>query len=186
MRSIIPLALILSLAACGGEAPVATPAPEVAAQSAPAPAPEPVAGGACAASSLALSVVSQDAGAGSRFATLAVRNTGATGCTLQSYPDLALIGADGQPRAPFRFEQSSGPGDASPLTLAPGGEVWFDMRTTAVAGEVPGETEPCPEVMAVRLMTGGANVDAPIQLNPCNQRASVTSVRTTLELPAPQ
>lgn len=186
MRSIAPLAMILSLAACSGQ-PTEAPAPAaVAAAPEAAPPPEAVSGAGCAASSLALSVVSQDAGAGSRFATLAVRNTGATGCTPQSYPDLALIGADGQPRAPFRFEQSSGPGDASPLTLEPGGEVWFDMRTTAVAGEVPGETEPCPEVTAVRLMSGGASVDAPIQLNPCNQRASVTSIRTTLELPAPQ
>ena len=139
MRSIVPLAMILSLAACGGQ-PTEAPAPATVAaapEAAPTPAPA-TAGGACVGTSLALEVTAQDAGAGSRFATLALRNTGPTACTLQGYQDLQLIGADGQPRSPFRFEQKPDGADIAPVTLKPNGQAWFDMRTTAVAGEVPG------------------------------------------------
>lgn len=184
MRSILPFALLVSLVACGGP-PAETPAPEAAVtpEAAPPPAPGPVAGAPCAGASLTLEVVSQDAGAGSRFATLGLRNTSTVFCTLQGYPDIQLIGEDGQPRSPFRIEQTSG-ADPALVTLEPGGQAWFDMRTTAVAGEVPGETEPCPATKAIRFMAGGSNADAALPLNPCNQRASVTALRATAEIPA--
>lgn len=184
MRLILPLAMLVSLAACGAP-PAETPAPEAAItpEAAPTPAPALVAGAPCAGPSLALELVETDAGAGSRYATLALRNTGTVACTLQGYPDLALLSADGQPRSPFRFEQTPGAGDPAPVTLEPNGQAWFDMRTTVIAGEVSGEPEPCPATTAVRVIAGGANIDVPLPLNPCNQRASITPFRATAEIP---
>ncbi len=136
---------------------------------------------ACGAATLSLEVVAQDAGAGSRFATLAFTNTGTTACVLDGYPDIALLDTAGQPRTPFRIEQTPVTTDLAPVTLSPGVQAWFDLVTTAVAGEVPGEKEPCPATTAVRAIIAGANVDAPIELNPCNQRARVSTIRATAE-----
>lgn len=176
----------LALAACGQPSvetpPTASPAPQ---EQAPPEASE-AAGASCTGASLSLAVTAQDAGAGSRFATLAFTNTGAAVCTLEGYPEIALLGADGQPRSPFRIEQTPATTDVAPVTLPPGGQAWFDLVTTAVAGEVPGETEPCPAATAVRAVIGGAKVDAPIQLNPCNQRARVSTIRATAEPAPPQ
>ena len=153
-------------------------------------APEPGAvtraSNACRADVLSLEVTGHDAGAGNRFTTLAFRNDGTTACTLQGYPGLALVGANGQPRAPFRFEQAPEPyytptQTPAVVTLEPGGRAWFDLRTTAVAGEVAGETEPCPAVTAIRAEPPGeaGAVQAAVQLNPCNQRARVSPFRPT-------
>lgn len=184
MRSILPFALLVSLVACGGP-PAETPAPEatVTPEAAPPPAPTPVAGAPCIGSSLTLELTAQDAGAGNRYATLALRNTSTVSCTLQGYPDIQLIGEDGQPRSPFAINQTTG-AEPALVTLEPNGQAWFDLRTTAVAGEVPGETEPCPATKAIRFMAGGSNADTALPLNPCNQRASVTAIRATAEIPA--
>jgi hypothetical protein len=188
MRLVASFACALALAACGGDPPSETAAPTAP----PAPALPPVATtgplqpAACGGADLSLAVSAQDAGAGNRIATLAFTNTGAAACTLQGYPDIALLAEDGQPRSPFRFEQSPAASDISAVMLQPGGQAWFDLATTAVAGEIPGETEPCAPVTAVRASMGGASVDAPIKLNPCNQRARVTPVRATAQLATPQ
>lgn len=185
MRTLAVIGCALGLAACGpAEQPPAAPVPVPEAPVAAAPAPALVA--ACTAADLQLAVTGQDAGAGNRYTTLALTNTGAAPCTLQGYPEIALLGVDGQPRAPFRFEPSPVSADISPVTLQPGGQAWFDLHTTAVAGEIPGETEPCPAVTTVRAVIGGANVETPLELTPCNQRARVTPVRGTAELVAPQ
>lgn len=184
MRSILPFAVLVSLAACGGP-PAETPAPDatVAAEIAPPPTPAPMAGAPCTGSSLALDLTAQDAGAGNRFATLALRNTSTVSCTLRGYPDIQLIGEHGQARTPFAINPTPG-ADPALVTLEPNGQAWFDLRTTAVAGEVPGETEPCPATKAIRFMAGGSSAETALPLNPCNQRASVTAIRATAEIPA--
>lgn len=140
----------------------------------------------CAASSLSLSLASEEGAAGSRFDVLAFTNSGTTACTLSGYPAVSLMAPNGQPRSPFRILQDPGPyyGDAAAIQavrLAPGGSAYFDLVTTAVAGEVPGETEPCPAVVAVRVSPpgGSGSAQAAVQLNPCNQRARVTPFRPT-------
>jgi hypothetical protein len=151
------------------------------------PAVEAVAADApCRTSSLSLRVASEEAAAGSRYHVLAFTNAGTAACTLNGYPGVSLIGQTGQPRSPFRMIQDSGPyhgssGAIVPVRLAPGASAYFDVITTAVAGEVAGEAEPCPAVVAVRVSLPGdaTTAQVPAQLNPCNQRARVTPFRPT-------
>lgn len=140
----------------------------------------------CRTSSLSLRVASEEAAAGSRYQTLALTNAGRAACTLTGYPSVSLIGPNGQPRSPLRILQDPGPyygtaGAIAPVRLAPDASAYFDVITTAVAGEVPGETEPCPAVVAVRVAPPGdtATAQVPVQINPCNQRARVTPLRPT-------
>jgi len=148
----------------------------------------PVADGACMAPALSLRTVSADAGAGSRFNVLAFTNEGTSVCTLNGYASVALIGTDGRVRDGFRVIQEPGAyyGESStivPVRLAPDASAYFDLVSTAVAGEVPGETEPCPAVVAVRVSPPGdtGSAQAPLELNPCNQRVRITPFRPTEE-----
>ena len=150
----------------------------------PAPGTPTAASNACQPGALSLEVTGGDAGAGNRYTTLAFRNDGTAACTMEGYPSLVLVGGDGQPRTPFRISQETGPyysdGRAPVVvTLEPGGRAWFELHTTAVAGEVAGETEPCPLVTAVRAGPPGAGpaAQAALELNPCNQRGSVSPLR---------
>ena len=138
----------------------------------------------CRAPALSLEVVSQEGAAGSRYTVLAFENQGTAACTLQGYPDLSLIGPNGQERDGFRVNQDPGPyypdGQAiTPVTLEPGGRAFFDLVSTAVAGEIAGETEPCAPVVAVRASppSDTGSIQAPLDLNPCNGRVRVTPFR---------
>lgn len=166
-------------------------APEPPAATTPAVADAPAAPAAtgeqpCAGPALSLHVVSADAAAGSRFNVLAFTNEGTSACILNGYPGVTMIGTNGQARAPFRIIQDPGlyygeSASIEPVRLQPSGSAYFDLVTTAVAGEVPGETEPCPAVVAVRASPPGdsGSVQTPLALNPCNQRARVTPFRPT-------
>lgn len=138
----------------------------------------------CRAPALSLAVVSTEGAAGSRHTVLAFENQGSSLCRLQGYPGLTLIGADGRPRDDIRVDQNPGAyypaGEAiGPVELEPGGRAFFDLVSTAVAGEIPGETEPCRATVAVRASPPGdaGSVQAPLELNPCNGRVRVTAFR---------
>lgn len=142
------------------------------------------AGEPCRAPALSLEVASGDAAAGSRFTVLAFANEGSGVCRLQGYPDLTLIDADGEALTRFRINHDPGSYYAGnrpieAVSLEPGERAYFDLVTTAVAGEIPGETEPCAPIIAVRASPPGdeGSVQAPIELNPCNGRARVTPFR---------
>lgn len=146
----------------------------------------PTAGEACRAPALSLRSVSADAAAGSRYNVLAFTNEGSAACTLNGYPGISLIGTNGQAREGFRVIQDPGPyyGQSTaiaPVQLAPEASAYFDLVSTAVAGEVPGETEPCAAVIAVRVSPPGdaGSVQAPLALNPCNERVRITPFRPT-------
>jgi hypothetical protein len=138
----------------------------------------------CRAPALSLDVVSTEGAAGSRYTVLAFVNEGSGACTLQGYPGLALIGPNGQPRPNFRINEDPGPfyPDGRLLetvSLAPGGRAYFDLVSTAVAGDIPGETEPCAPIIAIRVSPPGdeGSVQAPLELNPCNGTVRVTAFR---------
>lgn len=140
----------------------------------------------CRAPALSLEVVSQEGAAGSRYTVLAFENEGSAPCVLQGYPQLSLIGANGQPREEVRVNQDRGPyypeGQAiEPVSLEPGARAYFDLVSTAVAGEVDGEAEPCAPTIAVRASPPAdeGSVQAPLELNPCNGRVRVTPFRPT-------
>ncbi|MBN8552171.1 MAG: DUF4232 domain-containing protein [Caulobacterales bacterium] len=142
----------------------------------------------CRVSGLSLRVASEEAAAGSRYHVLAVTNAGTSTCTLNGYATVNLIGQNGQPRSPFRMLQDPGPyyGASAaivPVRLAPDASAYFDVVTTAVAGEVAGETEPCSGVVALRVAVPGdtGTAQVPVQINPCNQRARVTPFRPSEE-----
>lgn len=158
-------------------------------------APEPPSGDApdttpasntCRAPALSLDVVSQEGAAGSRYTVLAFENEGTAACSLQGYPDLSLIGGDGQARTAIRVNADPGPyypdgQTITPVSLEPGGRAYFDLVSTAVAGEIPGETEPCAPVIAVRASPPDdeGSIQAPLELNPCNGRVRITPFRPT-------
>lgn len=142
----------------------------------------------CRAPALSLRAVSEEGAAGSRYNVLSFTNEGTAACTLNGYPGVSLIGANAQARSPFRILQDPGPyyGEASaiePVRLEPDQSAYFDLVTTVVSGEVPGETEPCPAVVAVRVSPPGdtGSAQTPLALNPCNQRARVTPFRPTAD-----
>ena len=138
----------------------------------------------CRAPALSLDVISTEGAAGSRYTVLAFANEGSSACTLQGYPSLALIGPNGRPRNNFRIGEDPGSyyADSRPIeavSLAPGARAYFDLVSTAVAGEIPGETEPCAPIIAVRASPPDdeGSVQAPLELNPCNGRVRVTAFR---------
>lgn len=144
----------------------------------------PVTGEPCQAPALSLEVVSSEGAAGSRYTVLAFRNEGSSVCRLRGYPGLTLIGPNGQPRPNIRVNEE--PGSYYPeavgieaVALDPGERAYFDLVSTAVAGEIPGETEPCAPVIAVRASPPGddGSIQAPLDLNPCNGRVRVTAFR---------
>ena len=156
-------------------------APEPPSSAAPQATP---AANSCRAPALSLEVVSQEGAAGSRYAVLAFGNQGTAACMLQGYPDLTLIGPNGRARDGIRVNQDPGAyyseGQAiTPVTLEPGGRAFFDLVSTAVAGEIPGETEPCAPVVAVRASPPAdeGSIQAPLELTPCNGRVRVTPFR---------
>ena len=147
-----------------------------------------VAGAPCRSPALSLSQVGGDAGAGQRHATFAFRHEGSVACTLQGYPGLSLQGEDGALRTDLRIEREPGPyyadgQEPEVVTLPPQGQAFFDIHTTAVAGEIDGETEPCRAVARVRASppedTG--SVPAAFQANPCNGRVRVSPFRPVEE-----
>jgi len=172
----------------GGVLVVEPTAPEPSEVAPEAPTPDPAARGdaPCRAAALSLRRVSEEGAAGSRYDVLALTNAGTAACTLRGYPGVSMIGPSGQARSPFRILQDPGPNYAEAaaigtVRLAPGASAYFDLVTTAVAGEIAGETEPCPGVVAVRVSPPGdaGTLQAPVELNPCNQRARVTPFRPT-------
>lgn len=140
----------------------------------------------CVTSQLSLAVVSQEGAAGSRYTVLAFENAGTARCSLQGYPQLSLIGSDGRPLADMSVNHDRGAsgnatGSIEPVALEPGGRAYFDLVSTAVAGEVAGESEPCAPVIAVRAAPPNdqSAVQAPLELSPCNGRVRITPFRPT-------
>lgn len=139
----------------------------------------------CQASAMSLDVISTEGAAGSRYTILALENAGTGTCALVGYPGLSLVGQDGRVRTNIRVNQDPGSYypqglPIEPVELAAGGRAYFDLVSTAVAGEIAGETEPCAPIVAVRVSPAGdaaGTVQAPLSLNPCNGRVRVTPFR---------
>ena len=144
---VIALAAALSLAACSGpgsEAPAGpvigtSPAatPSAAPPSAPAAQPPttgPGGGGnpdRCTTAELTGSLTDGDAGAGSRFATLVLTNTGTRTCELTGFPGVSYVaGADGHQVGPAAAMDGERGGA---VRLAGGGSAGAPLRLVNVA-----------------------------------------------------
>lgn len=88
----------------------------------------------CHTSELTGSLVAQSSGAGQRYATLVLRNSGGRTCTVHGYGGLGLAGSDGR-ALPTTQVRTGGP--ATTATLAPGVSVSSALHWSAVPG--PGE-----------------------------------------------
>ncbi|GAA2680907.1 MULTISPECIES: DUF4232 domain-containing protein [Actinosynnema] len=105
----------------------------------------PGAGGRCTAASLAGRFQPTDAGAGNRYGTFVVTNTGDRPCTLTGYSGLQLLDAAGRP-VPTDLVRTGTPGP-EPVVVEPGASASANLRWTVVpTGDEPveGPCEPQP------------------------------------------
>ncbi|WP_051386273.1 DUF4232 domain-containing protein [Actinokineospora inagensis] len=116
----------------------------------PAPAPLDQNGSVptCSADHLAGEIRDVDPGAGQRYATLRVRNTGTKPCTLNGYGTLRLINAAGRPN-PTRTTHI--PPTPARVVLAPGAAADKTIHWTVIPGE--GEPDQCQPPSAGLLVT---------------------------------
>jgi len=112
-------------------------------------------------------------GAGAVEVTVALRNVGTAPCTLDGFPGLALVGADGgelsvtvQPGGPLRFEQV-GP---TLVTLAAGATAYANvgLPDTPTGGQAG-----CPTVSGLAVTPPGATtaLSVPVRLQVCTGSA---------------
>jgi hypothetical protein len=95
----------------------------------------------CSAATLSGSIKQEDAGAGNRYATLMVKNTGTGPCTLYGYGGLQLVGETGQAN-PTNLLRVPTPGPGL-VTLKPGESAGKKLHWGVVpAGDEP-VTGPC-------------------------------------------
>ncbi|HEV7210771.1 MAG TPA: DUF4232 domain-containing protein [Blastococcus sp.] len=91
----------------------------------------------CHTSELTGSLVPGSPGAGQRYATLVLRDTGGQRCTIHGYGGLGLVGADGH-ALPTTQVRAPSPAPATVL-LAPGGTVSSQLHWSVVPG--PGDSQ---------------------------------------------
>jgi uncharacterized protein DUF4232 len=95
----------------------------------------------CGADALAGELRAGDPGAGQRYATLLVRNTSGSICTLYGYGGLELVDAANEP-LPTELHRTSDP-EPRTVTLAPGETAAKNLHWGAVPGEDEPTTGPC-------------------------------------------
>jgi hypothetical protein len=104
----------------------------------------------CHTSELTGSLTAPDAGAGQRYATLVLRNTGGRTCTVHGFGGLGLAGSDGR-ALPTHQVRSGGP--AATVTLAPGGSVRSALHWSSMNGPGDPSSGPCqPTPAALRVI----------------------------------
>jgi hypothetical protein len=140
--------------------------------------PPPGTAPACTAANLSLKFVGEEAGAGQRGDTFAVANRGTSACSIQGFPEVRLLGDNGQPAPGVTVDQSlrTGPaaGPAQRLTLAPGKRAVFYMHWTPIQSGV----ETCPHVTRVEVTApGGKTGLIPLDATPCGGHAEVSPLR---------
>jgi len=105
----------------------------------------------CTSPSLAGSVESMDAAAGTRYVTLVVRNTGKQTCTLWGFGGLELLDTKRQP-IPTNAERSLDP-PPSLVTLAPGKEAGKLVHWTVTASGDEPASGPCqPQATSINVL----------------------------------
>ncbi len=120
-------------------------------------------------SALAGQVEGVQGGAGTIEVTVELRNTGSTSCTLDGFPGLSVVSADGsdvpgtvQPGGPLRFESVA----PSLVTVAPGaaGYVNIGLPDTPGAGQTS-----CPTASSLAVTPPGlaSALTVPVQLQVC-------------------
>ena len=120
----------------------------LAAAAAPGAAAAPTSG-ACTTSDLSVRLLAGSPGAGQRFATVVLTDTGGRTCTVTGYGGLALLGAPGQ-GVPTDLRRVPTPAPAT-VTLSPGASARSLLHWTVVpaANETGTACEPTPTTVVV-------------------------------------
>jgi len=117
------------------------------------PAPSPTGAGPidrCHTAGLTGALTSPEAGAGQRYSTLTLTNTGSAACTVHGYGGLGLVDASGQalPTAQVRVPAPA----PTTITLPPGGRATAQLHWSAIPGTgdaAPGACQPTAAVLRV-------------------------------------
>ncbi|MFF0144596.1 uncharacterized protein DUF4232 [Amycolatopsis sulphurea] len=117
----------------------ATPSPPSPSSSAQASA-QPAGDGLCKAADVTLSLGQGDAGAGSNYRPLLIKNTSGTACTIQGYPGVSYVtGSDGRQVGQDAYrEGTKGPA----IKLAPGQSAAADIQFVQVHNFDPSACQP--------------------------------------------
>ncbi len=142
--------------------------------------------GPCLATQLSASMSPWDAGLGSRFDTVALKNTALIPCWLQGTPQAQLVDGTGRVLLDSASAGASGLPHVDPhdprIVVAAGASARIDVRTTNYCGSPP----VAPVRIALRLPSGGGRVIAPPPpggsatdgVPPCNGPTAPGSIST--------
>lgn len=134
-----PMSSAPSAASSAPSSSAASPAPSGGA----APAEKPPAdNGLCKAGDVALSLGGGDAGAGSEYRSLLIKNTSGTPCTIQGFPGVSYVGGDNGAQIGQAAERDGSKG--APVKLAPGQTAAADLQFAQVRNFDPGICKPTP------------------------------------------
>ena len=104
----------------------------------------------CHTSEFSGSLTAESAGAGQRYATLVLRNTGGRSCTVHGFGGLGLAASDGA-ALPTHQVRTGGP--AATVLLAPGATVRSALHWSSVNGPGDASTGPCqPTPASLRVI----------------------------------
>lgn len=106
--------------------------------------------GRCSNADLAGSLQPGSPGAGQRYATLVLRNTGGRTCTIRGYGGIGLVDASGAPLPTHQDRVSPAPGT---VTLRPGGSATSQLHWSAVPGTGDATSGDCqPTAAALQVI----------------------------------
>ena len=175
----------LLLAGCGGghaaskgskPSPSARPSPSASARPTPSPSNATVL--VCQATAMTASQGQSDSAAGHIVYAFVLTNTGAQPCTLDGYPAVQLVAANGS----LSTTQSNGNDGVTSVsttpelvTIAAGGSASFVLQYS----DVPTGIEACPAATQLQIVLpgGGGTVPASADIDPCGGDLYVSPVR---------
>lgn len=121
----------------------------------------------CHTSELTGRLLTGGAGAGQRYATLTLRNSGQRTCTIHGYGGLGLVDSAGR-ALPTKQERDASPAPTT-VRLAPGGTVSSDLHWGAIPGpgdKQTGDCQPTPAAVHVIPPDETAFLSVPWNLGP--------------------
>lgn len=172
-----PLLASAALVLAGCAAPPAAPSPATAAavDAVPSGPPRP-----CTAANLDIRAGDTDAAVGNRSLSIVLANRGGAPCTLEGWPQVALLDSAGGEIGSVRTVEVEGTylapsAPPAEVLVAPGAEAWFAIGYAA-AGAGDG---PCPRASRLLVVPPGAGdaLSVAVELAPCGGQVRVTPLR---------
>jgi hypothetical protein len=166
--------------------PSPSPTPSPTAAPTPTPAPNPTVFGDCVPSDLSAQVIRWEGAAGSRFGTIALRNTGSLPCTVSGTPGMLLL--DGSDKVFLDSANLGAPATATPatpvLTLQPAGAntIYLVIQLSNYCGTAPSLPVEAGLDLPGQPSPGGRVIAKPatavvIDMAPCNGPGAPTTLK---------